>query len=61
VHPDEFVQDVLAQYFDEGTRFVSAAKRGVASLRRGEHLSCMRKLVNVSSDFCDLDANPLVT
>lgn len=37
--PDEFVQDVLAQYFDEESRFVAAVKRGDASLRRGEYLS----------------------
>jgi predicted transcriptional regulator len=38
-HPDEFVQDVLAQYFDEEARFVAAVKRGDASLRRGEYLT----------------------
>jgi predicted transcriptional regulator len=37
--PDEFVQDVLAQYFDEEARFVAAVKRGDASLRRGEYLT----------------------
>lgn len=38
-HPDELVQDVLVQYFDEETRFVAAVKRGDASLRRGEYLT----------------------
>lgn len=38
-HPDEFVRDVLAQYFDEEARFVAAVKRGGASLRRGEYLT----------------------
>jgi predicted transcriptional regulator len=37
-HPDELVQEVLAQYFDEETRFVAAVKGGDASLRRGEYL-----------------------
>jgi predicted transcriptional regulator len=32
-------QEVLAQYFDEEARFVSAVERGDASLRRGEHLT----------------------
>ena len=38
-HPDDLVQDVLAQYFDEEARFVAAVKRGDASLRRGEYLT----------------------
>jgi predicted transcriptional regulator len=38
-HPDELVQEVLAQYFDEEARFVAAVKRGEASLRRGEYLT----------------------
>jgi len=38
-HPDELVQDVLAQYFDEEARFVAAVKRGDASLRQGEYLT----------------------
>jgi predicted transcriptional regulator len=38
-HPDELVQDVLAQYFDEEARVVAAVKRGDASLRRGEYLT----------------------
>ena len=37
--PDELVQDVLAQYFDEETRFVAAVQRGDASFRRGEYLT----------------------
>ncbi|HKD09530.1 MAG TPA: hypothetical protein VKB79_26730 [Bryobacteraceae bacterium] len=35
-HPDELVQEVLAQYFDEEARFVSAVKRGDASLTHEE-------------------------
>jgi len=27
-HPDELGQDVLAQYFDEETRFVASVERG---------------------------------
>ena len=38
-HPDERVQEVLAQYFDEEARFVAAVKRGDASLRRGDCLT----------------------
>jgi predicted transcriptional regulator len=38
-HPDELAQDVLAQYFDEETRYRAALKRGDASLRRGEYLT----------------------
>lgn len=38
-NPDDFVQDVLAQYFDEEARFVAAVRRGDASLRRGEFLT----------------------
>ena len=38
-HPDEVVQEVLTQYFDEEVRFVAAVKRGDASLRRGEYLT----------------------
>ncbi len=38
-HPDELVQDVLAQYFDgeEASTLSAAVKRGDASLRRGEY------------------------
>ena len=38
-HPDELVQDVLTQYFDEEARFVAAVKRGDASLRHGAYLT----------------------
>ena len=38
-HPDELVQDVLAQYFHEETRLLAAVKLGDASLRRGEYLT----------------------
>ena len=37
--PDEFVQEVVNQYFEEETRFVEAVKRGEAALRRGEFLT----------------------
>ncbi len=36
---DDLVQDVLAQYFDEVSRFVAAVKRGDASLRCGEYVT----------------------
>lgn len=38
-NPDELVQDVLAQYFEEEARFVEAVKRGEDALRRGEYLT----------------------
>ena len=37
--PDDFVQDVLAQYFDEEARLVAAVNRGDASLRRGDYVT----------------------
>ena len=37
--PDEPVQEVITRYFDEGTRFVEAVKRGEDALHRGEHLT----------------------
>jgi predicted transcriptional regulator len=37
--PDEFVQDVVARYFEEEDRFVEAVKRGEAALERGEFLT----------------------
>ena len=33
------VQDVLAQYFEEETRFAEAVKRGEDALQRGEYLT----------------------
>jgi predicted transcriptional regulator len=37
--PDEFVQDVLAQYLDEEARFVEAVTRGEDALGRGDYLT----------------------
>ena len=38
-NPDEFVQDVLAQYLDEEARFVEAVTRGEDALGRGDYLT----------------------
>jgi predicted transcriptional regulator len=38
-NPDELVQDVIARYFDEESRFVDAVTRGEGALRRGEYLT----------------------
>ena len=38
-NPDELVQDVLAQYFEEETRFIEAVQRGEEALQRGEYLT----------------------
>ena len=38
-NPGELVQDVLARYFEEETRFVDAVKRGEEALQRGEYLT----------------------
>ena len=37
--PGELVQEVLARYFDEETRFMEAVHRGEAALDRGECLT----------------------
>ena len=37
--PDELVQQVVARYFDEESRFVDAVSRGEEALRRGEYLT----------------------
>ena len=37
--PNEFVQDVVALYFEQEGRFVAAVKRGEAALERGESLT----------------------
>jgi predicted transcriptional regulator len=37
--PDEFVQDVVANYLDEEDRFAQAVKRGEGALERGEYLT----------------------
>jgi predicted transcriptional regulator len=38
-NPDELVQEVVARYFEEESRFIEAVKRGEAALQRGEHLT----------------------
>ena len=37
--PDELVQDVMTQYFDEESRFIEAVSRGEEALQRGEYLT----------------------
>ncbi|MGD0437604.1 MAG: hypothetical protein ABSB86_14175 [Bryobacteraceae bacterium] len=38
-NPDELVQEVVARYFDEESRFMEAVNRGEGALRRGEYLT----------------------
>ena len=38
-NPEQFVQDVVAQYLEEEARFVAAVKRGEEGLQRGEYLT----------------------
>jgi predicted transcriptional regulator len=38
-NPDELVQDVLAGYFEEETRFVEAIQRGEEAFERGGYLT----------------------
>jgi len=38
-NPDELAQEILAQYFEEETRFVEAVQRGENALQRGEFLT----------------------
>ena len=38
-NPDDLVQDVLAKYFEEETRYAEAVKRGEDALQRGEYLT----------------------
>ena len=38
-NPDELVQQVLARYFDEESRFIDAVRRGEDALDRGEYLT----------------------
>lgn len=38
-NPDELVQEVVARYFDEESRFIQAVTRGEEALKRGEHLT----------------------
>ena len=37
-NPDELVQQDLARYFDEESRFIEAVNRGEEALRHGEYL-----------------------
>ena len=37
--PDELVQEVVARYFDEESRFIEAISRGEQALQRGEYLA----------------------
>ena len=37
--PDDLIQEVLAQYFEEEARFVEGVKRGEEALQRGEYLT----------------------
>jgi predicted transcriptional regulator len=38
-NPDELVQEVVARYFDEESRFIQAVNRGEEALQRGEYLT----------------------
>jgi predicted transcriptional regulator len=38
-NPDVLVQDVLAQYLDEESRFMEAVKRGEDALQHGDYLT----------------------
>jgi predicted transcriptional regulator len=38
-NPGELVEQVMARYFDEESRFADALKRGEDALQRGEYLS----------------------
>jgi predicted transcriptional regulator len=38
-NPDEFVQEVVAQYFHEESRFIEAVNRGEQALDRGDYLT----------------------
>ncbi len=37
--PDDLIQEVLAQYFEEEARFIEAVKRGEDAFERGEFLT----------------------
>jgi predicted transcriptional regulator len=37
--PDELVQEVVSQYFDEESRFIDAVNRGEDAFERGEYLT----------------------
>jgi predicted transcriptional regulator len=38
-HPEELVQEVVARYFEEESRFVEAVKRGEEALQLGGYLT----------------------
>jgi predicted transcriptional regulator len=38
-NPEELVQEVVARYFDEESRFIQAVKRGEEALQRGAFLT----------------------
>jgi predicted transcriptional regulator len=38
-NPDDLVQEVVARYFDEQSRFIEAVTRGEEALQRGEYLT----------------------
>ncbi len=38
-NPDDLVQEVMARYFDEQSRFIEAVTRGEEALQRGEYLT----------------------
>ena len=38
-NPDELVQEMVAEYFDEQARFTEAVSRGEVALERGEYLT----------------------
>ncbi len=37
--PDELVQELVARYFEEESRFIQAVARGEEGLQRGEYLT----------------------
>jgi predicted transcriptional regulator len=38
-NPDDLVQEVMARYFDEQSRFIEAVTRGEEALEHGEYLT----------------------
>jgi predicted transcriptional regulator len=38
-NPDELVQQIVARYFDEESRFIDAVNRGEEALQRGDYLT----------------------
>ena len=57
--PDELVQDVLARYLEEETRFTEAVKRGEDALQRGEYLTHEQVAASAFSGSCRPDGNSL--